>query len=55
VKFQLYGTQQENEIFDTMVEFGKNKKAKEVSIQAEKLIKIVLREIRNELKLPKLK
>jgi len=55
IKFQLYGTKKENEIFNKMVEFGKNNEFKKVSTQAENLIGIVLAEIRNELKLPKLK
>jgi len=55
VKFQLYGTKQENEIFDKMIEYGNENENEKVLIQAKELIKIVLTEIRNELKLPKLK
>jgi hypothetical protein len=55
IKFQLYGTQEENNIFNILIEHGNNNELDKVFIQAEKLIKIVLNEIRNELNLSKLK
>jgi len=55
IKFQLYGTQEENEIFNEIIKYGNENDTTELVIKTEKLAKIVLTEIRNELKLTKLK
>jgi len=55
LQFQLYGNQHENDIFNELMKSIEDSNIKEINKLSQKLIDIIRIEIRNELKLPKLK